>query len=402
VSESATSPAAAGTAESEDFSLVVGGPLFWLWRWFRLSNEALEPLRRRVAALLLVAWVPLLLISTWEHLAWWGRVRMPFLFDLEIHVRLLLALPLLVAAELVVHRRMRTVVHQFLERGMIVDADRPRFDAAIAAALRMRNSKVAEFLQVALVYGVGVLILWRQYIALDVTSWYGVQGAGRLQPSLAGWWFGLVSLPLFQFLLLRWYFRLFVWARFLWHVSRIELALVPTHPDRAAGLGFLSQTSYAFAPVLMAQGCLLAGMMANRIFYAGARLPDFQVDIVALVAMMVLAVLGPLLVFGPRLERAKRDALREYGTLAQRYMREFDRKWLRGGAGDEALLGSADIQSMADLGNSYAVIREMRWIPFTGRAVLQLALATLAPVLPLALTMVSLDELVQRLLKVVF
>ena len=97
---------------------------------------------------------------------------------------------------------------------------------------------------------------------------------------MAGWWLGLVSLPVFQFILLRWYFRLFIWTSFLWQVSGIELQLVPTHPDRAGGLGFLGAVAYAFAPVLLAQGAMLAGMIANQIFYAGATLPQFKVEIV--------------------------------------------------------------------------------------------------------------------------
>ena len=220
---------------------------------------------------------------------------------------------------------------------------------------------------------------------------------------MAGWWLGLVSLPLFQFLLLRWYFRLFIWTRFLWQVSRIELSLMPTHPDRCGGLGFLASVGYAFAPLLVAQGALLAGLMANRIFYAGARLPEFKVELIGLVAVMVFALLGPLLVFGPQLEAAKRVGLREYGVLAQRYVREYDRKWLRGGAPpDEPFLGSGDIQSLADLANSFEVVKDMRWAPFGLPTVLQLAVMTLIPVLPLTLTMMSLEELLDRLLKIVF
>ena len=142
---------------------------------------------------------------------------------------------------------------------------------------------------------------------------------------------GLVSLPFFQFLLFRWYYRLFIWARFLWQVSRIQLDLFPTHPDRVAGLGFLSGVSRAFMPLLLAQGALQAGMMADRIFFAGASVTQFKIDIVGFVAFAVLPVRAPLLVFSPQLDRAKRTAKREYGLLAQRYIREFDNKWLRGG-----------------------------------------------------------------------
>jgi hypothetical protein len=148
---------------------------------------------------------------------------------------------------------------------------------------------------------------------------------------------------------------------------------------------------------------MLAGMIANKIFYAGATLPQFKLEVVGLVAVMVFAILGPMLVFAPKLEAAKRAGLREFGTLAQRYVREFDGKWLRGaGPAGEPLIGTADIQSLADLGNSYEVIRGMRWIPFTTQTVVQLAVTSLLPVLPLALTMISADELLNRLLKVVF
>ena len=246
---------------------------------------------------------------------------------------------------------------------------------------------------IALVYGVGVLFIWRTQVALDVTSWYGTSVDGRVHPSPAGWWMGCVSLPLFQFLLLRWYFRILIWSRFFWQVSRLDLKLMPMNPDRAGGLGFLASTSDAFSPLLVAQGMLLAGMMANRIFYAGAKLPDFKIEIVGLVAVMLLAILGPMLVFGSRLAAAKRTALQEYGTLGQRYAREFDRKWLHGGAPPrEPLIGTADIQSLADLGNRFEVVKGIRPVPFTLQTVAQLAITTLLP----------LEELIKRLLKLVF
>lgn len=384
------------------FSVVLGGPVFQLWRRTRLATDTLELLRRRVIVIASLAWVPLLLLSIAEGHAWGGSIALPFIHDAELHVRLLIALPLLIIAELVVHRRMRSVVRQFLERGLIPDTARPQFDAAIASAVRLRNSVVAEGLLLALVYGFGVLFVWRTQVALNVDSWYGVAVDGTLQPSLAGWWLGCVSLPIFQFLLVRWYFRLFIWARFLWQVSRIELRLVPTHPDRCGGLAFLGLVRLAFAPLLLAQGALLAGLIAGRIFFAGAELPQFKVELIGTVALMVFVILGPLLVFSPQLDAAKGAGQREYGTLAQRYAHEFDRKWLRGGAPeDEPLIGSADIQSLADLGNSFDVVQGMRLAPFTWHTVLQLAATTLLPVLPLTLTMFSLQELLDRLLKVV-
>jgi len=253
------------------------------------------------------------------------------------------------------------------------------------------------------VYLVGALYVWPNYVALHVPTWYSKAASGGKDLSVAGWWFVYVSLPLFQFILFRWYFRLFIWIRFLWHVTRCELRLVPTHPDRAGGLGFLANIVVAFAPLLMAHGALLAGFIANHIFFQGAVLPAFKVQLVVVVGFLLLVVLGPLALFGPHLARARRTGLREYGSLAQRYVQEFDRKWLRGGApAGEPLVGSPDIQSLGDLNTSFEVIREMTLVPFTRKTVVQLAIVTLLPVAPLLLTMVSLEELLAQLLKVVF
>jgi hypothetical protein len=259
---------------------------------------------------------------------------------------------------------------------------------------------------IVLVYAFTIFFVWpRQAAAIaaaNMTTWYAVPSGASAELSLAGWWFFFVALPIFQFLLFRWYFRLVIWIRFLANVAGGELRLVPTHPDRVGGLGFLSETVVAFAPLLLAHGVLLAGLIANRIFFHGATLLDFKVEIAVVPVFLLLMVLGPLLLFAPRLAATRRVGLREYGTLAQRYVREFDDKWLRGGVtAGEPLVGSADIQSLADLGNSYQIVQSMRPVPITKEALIQLAVITLLPVAPLVLTMIPLSELLKRLLQVV-
>jgi hypothetical protein len=220
-------PTAPTLAEPPEFSLILGGPLYQLLRRTHLCGVVLELVSRRVIVLALIAWLPLLVLSIAEGRAWGGSVKVPFLLDVDVHVRFLLALPLLVFAELIVHQRMRPVVGAFVKRGLVPDEARATFDAAITSAMRLRNSVLVEVLLIVFVYGVGVSI-WRTGVAVDVPTWYGMAAAGKLQPTLAGWWLGCVSLPIIQFLLLRWYFRLFIWTRFLWQVSRIKLNLVPT------------------------------------------------------------------------------------------------------------------------------------------------------------------------------
>lgn len=402
-----TSPASLSSEDilrdAENFSLVLGGPLFQLLRRAHLSDDALMMVRQRLIVISLFAWLPLLLLSALEGHLFGSSVGVPFLLDMEVHIRFLVAVPLLIIAELVVHRRLRPIAQAFIERNLIPERAMTRLDEAIRSALRLRNSVVAEFLLIVLVYGVGVLIVWRHYTALDTATWYATPSTAGSKLSLAGMWFGYVSLPIFQFLLVRWYFRLFIWTRFLWQVSRIELRLVPTHPDRFGGLGFLSNTVYAFAVLAVAHGAMVAGQLANRIFFLGAALPEFKAEIAVMAAFLLCVVFGPLLVFAPQLAQAKRTGLREYGTLAERYVRAFDTKWLRGGATpDEPLVGSGDIQSLADLSNSYEVVRSMRIALVTKDALVQLAAAVLAPIVPLALTMMPLEELLKQLFGILF
>ena len=391
-----------GTA---DFSLVLGGPLYQLLRRSHLSDDALELVHRRILAGVLITWLPLLLLSTWEGHAWRGQVEVPFLLNAEVHTRFLLALPLLMLAELTVHLRMRRLLAQFVARDLIPDAERHRVEGAIGSAIRLRNSLPAELLLIAVIFGLGIPL--RSYIAVDANTWTAGSAPGGgpefFNLSLAGWWHALVSLPIFQFLLVRWYFRIFIWTRFLWQVSRIKLRLIPTHPDRVGGLGFLANVVYAFTPLLLAHGVLLAGLIADRIFFDGAKLQQFTVEIIGGVGALVFLVLCPLMVFAGQLSRAKRAGLGEYGVLAQRYTREFDAKWIRGERDPaEPLVGSADIQSLADLGNSFEVIKTMRFAPFSKETVFQLGIITLVPLVPLLLTMISLEELLKRLLSAVF
>ena len=389
--------------DAPDFSIVLGGPLFRILCRAHLCDDALLLAPRRIVAISLFAWLPLLLISSMEGQAGGNGTAVPFLLDWEVHIRFLVAMPLLIAAEPVVHRQLRPFVRQFLERALVPEQARARFDAAIASAVRLRNSVLAEVLLVVFVYTVGILIVWRQYFALGATTWYATPSPGGTGLSLAGMWYGYVSLPLFQFLLCRWYFRLFIWARFLWQVSRIELHLIPTHPDRVAGLGFLSDTAYTAGLLALAHGALLAGQLAVRIFYLGATLPSFKTEIAVMVLLLLGAVLGPTLVFMPQLLRTKLAGNLEYGTLAERYVREFDAKWLRGGApAEEPLVGSSDIQSLADLRNSVDIVRTMRLAPVTMEAVIGLGATTLLPVAPLVFTMMPLHELLRNLAGLIF
>ena len=382
-----------------DFSLVSGGPLYQLLRRARLSDDELQFTHRRVLVVAMIAWLPLVLLSVMEGNGWRSGDTLGFLQDIEVHARMLVAIPLFMLAEVWAHRQIPPVIRTFVHDGLVTDATRPSFEAAIDSAIRLRNSVVAELLLVAFVYAVGVAVVWRTQFALDVNTWYAVIDGGQLLPTMAGRWFAWVSMPIFLFLFLRWCFRLFIWTRFLWQVARLDLDLEPTHPDGLAGLHFLVLSERAYRPVLFAMGSVLSGMMANRILYTGAALADFKLEIFAAVVLLLLTVLGPLLVFMPNLRNVRRRGITEYGSIGQRYAREFRRKWIGGGqTTSEALLGSGDIQSLADLHNAYEVVDKIPMFPFSWRNLTLPTATVLLPVAPLLLTTFSVEELIDRLL----
>jgi hypothetical protein len=385
--------------EPFDFSLVLGGPTFQLLRKAHLEGDHLQLLYRRLLVITLFAWLPLLLLTGLTS-ATGSAGWLSFFHDVEVHVRFLIALPILIAAELIVHARLRPIARRLVERRIILPEDLPRFQRAVESAIRLRNSVPLELGLLAAVYIFG-LWFWNNRFSIEAATWYAMPG-GRWHLTPAGFWYVFISIPLLQFILLRWYLRFFIWFRFLWQVSRMQLNLIPTHPDRAAGLAFIGSSAYAFGPIIFAQGAMLAGLIASRVLYHGESLMSFKLQAGGFVAFFVCMILGPLLMFTPKMAWARRKGLADYSLLAQQYVQGFHNKWVAGNAGSEEFLGSADIQSLADLGNSYAVVREMRTTPFGLQDITRLAAVTASPLVPLLLTVWTPEEVIMRVLKVVF
>ena len=380
------------------FDLVLGGPLYQSLRRVRLTDDVLGLAHRRIIAAILILWAPLVVLSAVQG-GLLGAGEHSFLRDIGFQLRFLVVVPLLILAELVVHLRLRPIVGEFRVRSLVPPSQVGRFEAAVDEAIRWRNSTLAEIILLAVVYGAGLLFTYSRYLAFGAGGWWAGSAGGL---SLAGRWLVFVSLPLLQFLLLRWYYRLFLWARFLWRVSMLDLDLDVAHPDRAGGLGFLSASLIAFMPISVAHGVLFAGMIADRIFLRGAKLTDFRWEIVGAAAFLLFVFAGPLLVFSPRLAHVKRTGLRRFGALGQSYVREFREKWLGGSRPDERLVGSSDIQSLADLGNSYGGAAEMRIAPIRLSAAVNFVIAFLLPIAPLLLTVMPAEKLLERAIGLVF
>jgi hypothetical protein len=383
---------------TKDFSLMLGGPLYQYFLRVGLVKPPLDRVGWRMIAISMFAWAPLLLLAALSGRLLSG-VKIPFLRDFEVHARFLAALPLLIGAEVIISRRIRLMLLQFVDRQIITSALVSKFERIAESALRLRNSAGIELGLLLFVFTAGIL-WWRGILAIQDT-WYAGATAGGTVLTPAGYWYQFVSMPIIQFIALRWYFRLLIWARMLWQVSRLDLNLVPTHPDRCCGLGFLGQIAGALVPFLMAHSVLLSGFLADRIVYQGGRLPDYAAEIVVVALWLYTLALGPTCVFTPRLLRRRREGLNSYGALASEYVIAFQKKWIeRQRSSDEPLVGSSDIQSLADLANSFEVVQHIRPFPFGKPAIVAVAVCVVLPILPLSLTMFSLQELVTRLVHI--
>jgi hypothetical protein len=380
------------------FLLVECGPLFEFEARVGLIRKDAHQTARRAFLAALLAWFPLLVLSGLQGMAFGHKVPVPFLRDFGAWSRFLLAIPLLVLAEKSLGPRMANAAEHFLKSGVVDQKDCQQFDRIVERSLRSRDSKAAELVAAILAYLVAITGF--RLTAAGVSTWYSIGANSKESLTWAGWWLIGFSAPLLHFLMLRWLWRLFLWFQFLGRVCNLNLQLFPTHPDKAAGLGFVGETQRYFSILLFAYSIGVAGVLADEIVYDGIPLQHFASAIAVYVLGAVLVILGPLAVFTRTLFRTKRRGLYEYGTLGTSYTGSFQRKWILGeNPGDEPLLGTGDIQSLADFGNSYTYIERMYLLPIHPRIIVYLVIVSLVPMTPLLLSVMPLREIVKLLFK---
>jgi hypothetical protein len=376
-----------------------GGPLFTIQKRVGLIRENAPLIARRAAGAAVLTWLPLLILSVIEGRAWGKSVPVAFLHDFSAYSRFLLAVPLLVFAENILGPRIAGTATHFVRSGVVVEKDYVRFDQLIEHGLRSRDSITAEIVIAILAY-VSSYVGFRE-TAVHVTTWYGTRTDSGLFLTMAGWWLLGFCTPLYHFLVFRWLWRLFLWFQFLARVRSLDLQLFPTHPDQAGGLAFIGEAQRFFGILLFAISIASTGVLANEVLYDKIPLKNYAAAIIAYVVFALIIMVGPLVVFAGTLLKTKRTGLRQYGALATEYTGAFHRKWIEHENPEhEQLLGSGDIQSLADLGNSFSFVEKMKALPVDPRVIIHLTIATLLPLTPLLLTVMSPKEILKLLMKV--
>ncbi|HEY3352182.1 MAG TPA: hypothetical protein VGQ83_02965 [Polyangia bacterium] len=366
-------------------TLTRGGPFLSLLKATRLLRGDGSNRARPTLALVALTWLPLLLLAPFSPGA--GLL----LTDFAVHTRLLVAIPLLLSAEGTLHALCSDAIDDFAQARLDEGLAPGIIEGVVRRADRWWSSAAAELLCLLIALLLGQLNLWRGGAGL-----FTMHETLHRPISAVTLWYAVIALPAANFLFLRCVWRWLVWSQLLWRFSRLEMRLVATHPDLCGGLATLAIPCHGLAPVLVAFGASLAGSWGSQIVYLGAKLASFQRPIVVLAVLAVVIGLGPLAFFSGALYRVKLSGRIQYGALARAYTAQFHERWIV--QGDRAeLLGTPDLQSLADLANSFSVVRQMRLVPLERREALALVAAILLPMFPLLLTEIPLRQLVTKL-----
>jgi hypothetical protein len=322
-----------------------------------------------------LTWVPLLILSIIERVAWGARVPVAFLEDFLPYGQFLVAVPVLIFGEVIVGRRLGLAIAELRRSDVLTDEDMPELERLLAGVLgRWRGAGVHTVL-VLLTLGATIVSV------LEVGEWLtgGWQWVGG-STTAPGWWYLLISLPIMRFLALRWIWRLLLWIWVLWRLARLDLRPQPAHPDRAGGLGFLGETQVAFGVLALAFGVQLSCLAADAVHFRGADLMTYRGHLFAFVVIVLIVLLVPLVVFAPRLIRAREEHLQFLSSCGYHGAKYLERK-LR--SSPEGKLPAEDVSGLTDFGALYENARLMRPVPLETRHVIMLLMATVVPFLPL-------------------
>jgi hypothetical protein len=376
-----------------EFSLF-GGPLWRLGVRLGLVRGGTDTFRLGLA-LGLPAWSVLIVLALLQGLG----SKIFSLAVIGVHVRLLVAIPLFFACESFVGPRMSEFVRNILGSELVPEDQLPALASNIRRVRRLTDSWLAEalFLLLAL-----TLPLLETFVDLPgrTGNWTAIlaQAGGKL--TLLNGWYLIFCLPLIRFLILRWVWRLGLWWHFLWRLRKLNLHLIPTHSDGAGGLGFLEVVQEHFTPLALAISAVLSASFAEGIFLGNMAFEALYHLLPAVLVLVAALFIGPLFLFTRKLWYCRSTGLDEYMAMASRYVHAFDHKWIRDeSASGESQLGTADMQSLADLTNSMNVVRNMRLVPGGRRLVIELAACVILPMLPLLLLKFPVSEIAVRLFR---
>ncbi len=368
--------------------------------WIGLVKRDDLRIRIRMILAILVGWIPLVLLAGLQDHVYGGDSLPDLLLDIGSFVRYVVAVPLFVAAEAVCFARFEQIILHFKDSGLVAKSDRSRYETIVHSSCRLLKSRAVEILSFAIAYALTA------YVAIslpprDLISWSYTAGSGGASLSMPGKWHAIVSLPLLIVLILGWIWRQFCWSRFLWLVSRMDLQLVPAHPDQCGGLQFLSTMLYGYRPAAFACMVMLAGGVANRMVHLGSSLLAYRDMVIGALIVVGLFWTAPLVIFAPVLRRLRLNGVFEYGGLARDIGSELERKWLGHRQHIHPdVLDAPDFSTTTDLYSVVSNVYKIQSLPVSFVAVRELLVLMALPFVPVLLIAVPARSILDKLLKV--
>jgi len=352
---------------------------------------------RRAVFCALLTWLPLVAWAVYAGRILPGSVDEPLLVHFGVHVRFLLAVPALILGEAMAHRVSTTLIPYFLSSGVVSPAQRGAFVRILGGVARLRDRILPWVLIAVLV--VAWTILQPAAVGSEAgheAKWASSGEAGGL--GFGGWCFLYVSRPIFSVLLAAWLWRLALVFVLLKRIARLDLSIVPTHPDGAGGLGFLKDMPKAFSLLAFATSAVVASRLAHDVIYHGVTLQSLKVVLTGFVVLVIAVCTAPLLALAGPLAAAKRRALLDYGALVGEHGRLVRRRWILGEKpADDALLQAPEIGPVADTLAVYEAVRRMKPVPFGKSTLLNIAVPTLIPIVVLLSTQVPIKEVLKKI-----
>ena len=384
------------TPQEFELSLIRGDALLRVQRAMGLVPRDGLGVGRRALALALLTWAPIAVWALLQNRALPGPVAEPLLNHFGIHVRCLVAIPLLVIAEGVAHGITTRLIPQFHRAGLVVDADRERFREVLRGIGRLRDATLPWVAIAGLV--TAWMLLGESPAATHELVWAG----DPVGTSFGAFWFNWVMRPIFTVLLLAWLWRLLLAFVLCARLSRLPLSLVPTHPDGAGGLGFLEGLPIAFSPVVLALSMVLASRWAHEVAFHEVHVASLRMPMIAFAVVVLVLFLAPLLPWQRVLAAAKRKAELDYGALVARHGRLVRQRWILGEAvGDEPILSAPELGPVADTLALWEAARKMRTIPIGRRSLLAILLPAALPMIPVLAIEIPVKDLLLGLLKTI-
>ena len=384
------------------FSLVQGGPAYRIQHKLGLIPRRGLGVPRRVLILVLLTWAPMMVWAIVTRRLFPGVATEPLLQHFGVRVRCLVAIPLFIAAEAVVEAIGQRIFPYFVTSGIVTEAQEARFAAILRQAARLRDSWLAW----AVLAVLAVLSAWRfigvgETLHADELSWAVSGETGLQRLGFGGWWFLVVVRPVFAFFLLHWVWRLFIAAVLSWRIAHLDLRLVPTHADRAGGLGFLEQAPLAFSPIILALSAVIASHWAHQILYHQADVNALTFPLGVFVAALLVIFLGPFLLYSAPLRRLKRRSLLAYGALVGEHGWLVQRRWILGEpVEDKGLLEAPELGPVADTITMYEAVERIKPVPLGKQSLLAIIIPALLPMIPVLAIKVPVKDALLKLLGV--